>query len=544
MKKLFALLLAVLMLVPCAIIGVGAAEADALIVSEFDLASGWSGFGLDGTLRGNGDSCISKTVTSSIENVGGLKVEFKSEKTYDISEMPYLVFDFYVSDAAAFSATTICLELSSSGTCDHQEIAITSSAMGIFGMLKDGWNAVKINRASLGSITEGADESIKGPLDETRWNYFRIFNTSPVTVGDEPLVLAIDNFGFVKGEPVASDKDTDALDAEEMKKTDVRVPLFGCNSGWGGFVLDTNDKIAGSASLSFLMISPMTARKVLDTPVNATGMDTLEMDLYFSDLDIMKIDLGEATFEMSSSGVPDGAEMWTFFSDLFDAIVGQPQVGWNHVALPMSQMKTADVKKLGEFDISNINHIGMYWTKCDTEKKNILFKVDNICLTSAAAAIEQEQENAAQVVIDQIQELKGLKKDDINASNYEATKAAVEAARAAYNGLDDAAKALANSKACATVLSAAERAVLSYERALEDAQQPEEPVTPPVDPEPTDPEPTDPAPADPKPTDPEPEPADPKPADSTVIIIVVIAVTAVIVVGVAVACVIILKKKK
>jgi hypothetical protein len=136
------------------------------------------------------------------------------------------------------------------------------------------------------------------------------------------------------------------------------------------------------------MSAPTTARKVLSKAVDATGMDTLEMELYFSDLDIMKIDFGEATFEMSSSGAPDGAEKYIFFADLFKAIKN-PKVGWNHVAVPLSQMKNADVAQKGEFNIANIDHIGIYWTKCETDKIGMTFKIDNIRLTSGAAQLEK-----------------------------------------------------------------------------------------------------------------------------------------------------------
>ena len=551
MKKILSVLLTVLMLASCMLITVGAEEAapERLIVTTIDLASGWSGcFQLDGGIDG-GDSCISYTTSANVPGVGAFKAEYRASETYDISGMQYLSFDLYVSDAAVFAAAPLCFELSSSGTCDHQEIAVTSAAGGVMPGLKDGWNTVKINIGALTAKTPGATPEIAGDFDSTKWNYFRMFNVSELKVGADGLTVAIDNFGFAPADPASeggSGEDTSALDAEEMTRTDTSVPLFGCNSAWGSFIIDREDKIAGSASLSYIMSAPMTARQVLSKPVDATGMDTLEMDVYFSDLAIMDINFGEATFEMSSSGVPDGAEKYIFFADLFSAIRG-PKVGWNHVAVPIAQMKNADVAQKGEFDIKSINHIGIYWTKCETDKIGMTFKIDNIRLTSGAAELEKAEAADIAAAIEAVKAVKGLKKTDINADNYAELKAKVEAAREAYDALSASGRTEADSQGCAVNLSSAERAILSYERDLEPKDEPTKPSTP-TQPEPETPDEPD-QPTQPETPD-EPDeptvPAEPKgEADGTMtLIIVIVAVTLVVVIGVAVACVVIIKKRK
>lgn len=551
MKKILSVLLTVLMLASCMLITVGAEEnaPERLIVTKFDLASGWSGcFQLDGGIDG-GDSCISYTTSANVPGVGDFKAEYRASETYDISGMQYISFDLYVSDAAVFTAAPLCFELSSAGTCDHQEIAVTSAAGGVMPGLKDGWNTVKINIGALTAKTPGANPEIAGDFDSTKWNYFRMFNVSELKVGAEGLTVAIDNFGFAPADPASeggSGEDTSALDAEEMTRTDTSVPLFGCNSAWGSFIIDREDKIAGSASLSYIMSAPMTARQVLSKPVDATGMDTLEMDVYFSDLAIMDINFGEATFEMSSSGVPDGAEKYIFFADLFSAIRG-PKVGWNHVAVPIAQMKNADVAQKGEFDIKSINHIGIYWTKCETDKIGMTFKIDNIRLTSGAAELEKAEAADIAAAIEAVKAVKGLKKTDINADNYAELKAKVEAAREAYDALSASGRTEADSQGCAVNLSSAERAILSYERDLEPKDEPTKPSTP-TQPEPEVPDEPD-QPTEPETPD-EPDeptvPAEPKgEADGTMtLIIVIVAVTLVVVIGVAVACVVIIKKRK
>lgn len=552
MKKILSILLAVLMLASCLVVTVGAAETapERLIVTKNDLATGWSGcFQLDAAIDGS-DSCISYTATANVTGVGAFKAEFKAPQTYDISNMQCIAFDLYVSDAAVFNAAPLCIEISSAGTCDHQEIAVTSAAGGVMPGLKDGWNTVKINIGSLTSKTVGANADLAGDFDPTKWNYFRMFNAGELKVGAEGLTVAIDNFGFAAADPDAeggSGEDVSALDAEEMTRTDTSVPLFGCNSAFGNFIIDKENKVAGSASLSYIMSAPTTARKVLSKAVDATGMDTLEMELYFSDLDIMNIDFGEATFEMSSSGVPDGAEKYIFFSDLFKAIKN-PKVGWNHVAVPIDQMKNADVAKKGEFDISAINHIGIYWTKCVTDKIGMTFKVDNIRLTSGAAELEKAEAADIEAAVAAIQAVKGLKKADVNADNYAELKAKVEAAREAYDALSASGRTAADAQGCAVNLSSAERAILSYERELEREDEPTkpeapaEPETPAVPDRPDEPETPN------EPSEPD-EPAEPDTSkgttDSTMtLIIVIVAVTLVIVIGVAVACIVILKKRK
>ena len=72
MKKILSVLLTVLMLASCMLITVGAEETapERLIVTKFDLASGWSGcFQLDGGIDG-GDSCISYTTSANVPGVG------------------------------------------------------------------------------------------------------------------------------------------------------------------------------------------------------------------------------------------------------------------------------------------------------------------------------------------------------------------------------------------------------------------------------------------------------------------------------------------
>lgn len=562
MKKILSLLLTVLMLASCMLVTVGAEEAGAaepLIVTKNDLASGWSGcFQLDGGIDG-GDSCISYTASANVTGIGAFKAEYKASETYDISGMQYIMFDLYVSDAATFNAAPLCIEISSSGTCDHQEIAVTGAVGGLILGLKDGWNTAKINIGALTSKTPGANPDIAGDFDPAKWNYFRMFNAGELRVGAEGLTVAIDNFGFAPADPASegnSSGEASALDAEEMTRTDTSVPLFGCNSSWGSFILDREDKVAGSASLSYIMSAPMTARKVLPEAVDATGMDTLEMDLYFSDLAIMDINFGEATFEMSSSGVPDGAEKYIFFADLFKAIRG-PKVGWNHVAVPIAQMKDADIAKKGTFDIKSIDHIGIYWTKCETDKIGMTFKVDNIRLTSGAAELEKTEAADVAAVVEAVKAVKDLKKTDVNADNYAELKAQVEAVRKAYDALSASGRSKADSQGCAVNLSSAERAILSYERDLEREDEPTKPSTPTQPETPAEPD----APAQPDaptqpdtPTEPDApvEPDEPSAPDTPktekdstmTLIIVIVVVTLVIVVGVAVACIVILKKRK
>ena len=110
----------------------------------------------------------------------------------NITGMKYLEFDFYISDADAFSnCGGLNIELGSAFICDKAEIAYSvyggDKSLG----LKDGWNHVIIPLSLFTEVTEGG----AGKIQQTFVNWFRFFNAGNVPVDGE-LVVAIDNINF------------------------------------------------------------------------------------------------------------------------------------------------------------------------------------------------------------------------------------------------------------------------------------------------------------------------------------------------------------
>jgi hypothetical protein len=103
----------------------------------------------------------------------------------DVSEATHLVFELYVSDVAALkSCGQYDLELTSSGTCDQQEITwmgLTSAD------LEDGWNTVSVPMMSF--------KATGGTADLTKINYMRFFNQGALAAGDG-LLVKLDNVRF------------------------------------------------------------------------------------------------------------------------------------------------------------------------------------------------------------------------------------------------------------------------------------------------------------------------------------------------------------
>ena len=548
MRKLIALLLCACLLVPFGIVASAqdmvlltttAAPADeVMLINSLELKTGWSGNGswrLDDFLN-EGDSCLSVTYTGSVAALGAMTVIFNANatdtKSYDISYMDYLEFDFYVSEAAKIQNVVFTIELTSSGAFDQQENAAPGTFSKFIGKpLEDGWNHIKVN---IGDLVYPCN----GGLNPEKWNYMRIFNSDAIDAG-EGLVLAIDNLAFSGKAKSENDKTAEALDAIEMKSTANSVALFGCNRAFGTFTLDTEEKVAGSASVS-LLVGGRIANGVVFTPVDATGMDTLEFDLYISNEAFYNgLKFGESALELSSGGGPDVSEVcWNM--DAVVKSVSDWQIGWNHVALSLADAKKTNINGSAPFDISKVNFLRIYWMEGQATRNDLVVKFDNFRLTKGDSEKEDAEAAVVQELIAQAKALKE-KKDAITAANYEEFKAQLSAAKALYATLSTQGKANADSSAVSTLLTSAENALSAYEKSLAEPDQPSDPT--PADPTPSDPTPADPAdPADPAPVD----PADPAPAtDSTMsMIIIIVAVTVVIVAAIAVACVVILKKKK
>ena len=161
MKKILSLFLAALMFCTCAPF-VSAAENPVtttdelriLPVSTMDSMDGWSGSAtLDTTSPFQGTGSLGHTF-ESVSGAGAIKFQYKLPSgTYDISDMSYVYFDIYLSNAASLIGERFELELRSPGGTDDHEYRIQQN-LGDFivGTPQDGWNRVEVPIASMEKV--------------------------------------------------------------------------------------------------------------------------------------------------------------------------------------------------------------------------------------------------------------------------------------------------------------------------------------------------------------------------------------------------------
>ena len=141
MKKWIAFILAVLMMASFAVINVSAKKDDPtrIFISEGDdLAEnqadgtkpGWRNSRVDSNqaplkmMEIEGELAVGAVLTGSAQEFHhAVRFLYYVETPIDISEMKYLEFDFYISNAEHFN-NNINLELTSSGRQDYEEMCI------------------------------------------------------------------------------------------------------------------------------------------------------------------------------------------------------------------------------------------------------------------------------------------------------------------------------------------------------------------------------------------------------------------------------------
>ncbi len=170
-------------------------------------------------------------------------------KKYDVSDMDFIVFDIYVTDKVLVSATEFCLELTSSGMPDEQE----NEYVGCFGGLGDGWNTVVVRLGSF-QVKE---------MDKTSFNYFRLFNTNPIS-SDEEFVFKIDNIRFEKAAEIQSDYDGPVEEhiffvLDNDTELDYMINCTAQSSGTAFRFCDTNSEVV----YKFTVANRYSANKVL-----------------------------------------------------------------------------------------------------------------------------------------------------------------------------------------------------------------------------------------------------------------------------------------
>ena len=264
-----------------------------------------------------------------------------------------------------------------------------------------------------------------------------------------------------------------AADAQYDEDTGVTtVLILDCDEKPGGsnsLTLDENEKTQGSASLSFNVGGGSVNEMKLPAEVDGTDLDTLEFDLYVSDVKLFdlfgvqgKMDSG---LEITSSGRSDNQEIsWTLSQIKANNQGGELKDGWNHIILALASGRAdggTDEQLKGAFDVSRVNYMRFYMVG-ETISYDITVKIDNVCLSdwnavTTAARKEAQAKNKAEEFAADVTALA-----EVTADNYTTIKTDVEALRKAYNKLNDLAKAYVT-KAALDKLEAAEAKIAEFE---------------------------------------------------------------------------------
>ena len=192
MKKLLAILLAILMVIPATLVPVSAVKVTTdgvetnncceVLVTNFTNKNAFGDVtAVDKQITVgmlDGYQAVSLTSVSSSSHGGAIKLAYYRAKdtgldaSADISGMTHIAFDLYISDASKLiDQQKIFFELTSAGTSDKEERCLEKTLESVVGKtLVNGWNHVEIALNTFGA-------SGTGTFDATAWDFFRIYNS-------------------------------------------------------------------------------------------------------------------------------------------------------------------------------------------------------------------------------------------------------------------------------------------------------------------------------------------------------------------------------
>ena len=280
------------------------------------------------------------TLTGNDNHAASMVYMYNAATPIDISAMTHVEFDFYISDVTKLNSNSFNLELTSSGTCDKEEIACDVKKTFV-----NGWNHIKVDFTS-NMVSTG------GTLDPTQFDFFRFFTTANLACGDGELVVAVDDLKFTNAD----------YDAQSVPVSLVES-LKPAGWGWKGNV---SIKHNGNASVSTTLAAnkeygggagAFNANFSYDGALDTTGATKLHFWLYTDDAAVMKN--VEVEFEITSGGTCDVEES-AYMGTLDRFVEGGIQDGWNEVVIPLSAL---DRKTGGNTDWAKIDFFRMYNSK-------------------------------------------------------------------------------------------------------------------------------------------------------------------------------------
>ena len=154
-------------------------------------------------------------------------------------------------------------------------------------------------------------------------------------------------------------------------EVDPMTMLYDCKTPFGNFQANKDTEKGDCVAYSFTGSTFNFASSVKFAPKDATGLDTLALDIYFSDVNMLA-NMSELYLEITSSGTCDHAEnAWPLQSVLKP---DKLQNGWNTIYLYLSDSYVTD----GACDLSAINYIRIFASFDGLALRGETIKFDNI----------------------------------------------------------------------------------------------------------------------------------------------------------------------
>lgn len=154
-------------------------------------------------------------------------------------------------------------------------------------------------------------------------------------------------------------------------EVDPMTMLHDCKTPFGNFKANKDSEKGDCIAYPFTGSTSSFASSVNFTAKDATGCDTLALDIYLSDVDMLT-NISELYLEITSSGTCDHAEnAWPLQSVLKP---DKLQNGWNTIYLYLSDSYVTD----GACDLSAINYIRIFASFDGLALRGETIKFDNI----------------------------------------------------------------------------------------------------------------------------------------------------------------------
>lgn len=361
-KKVLAFALATLMICSCMVFTTFAAdtpvaqatEGETIIpISTCETTDGFS-TGSSGVVDTTDPWAGNASLATTISGVAGktkIMYQYKNETmTFDGTAMKTLVFDVYVSSAAAFKDTIWKIELRGQGDGESKQRVIQKTLSELLGEeLVDGWNHVEL---SIGSMEK------KGSPNMHLWNWFRIYNNGGTAgIGGETHVIKLDNI---------------YMTSREAKSNLISIQT-------SEFSLD---KITGASKFANKDIK-------LSNTIDISMMDMVQFDVRVSDAAVNDLVFG---FTLTSSGSSGTYRLRTGHHRTLEQLIGERVEAdgkWHTVSVPLSSFSHA--KNSERMDLTKCNFFQVYKQPVANSAVTTECKVDfrNVCLTKDDTAGEE-----------------------------------------------------------------------------------------------------------------------------------------------------------